>query len=143
MLHRPHARSRCTLCARASAVGYLQSCSGLAQETQFDTSVVKITCVQTVIALQTIGTAITHFLKVNTLKQGGSARLEITLQKTHQGEPWGGPEGEGEDRHSQRREMVGDSKQPGPINLLTSDLASVYLQSLLFISSYFLFLDIN
>lgn len=100
----PRARSNCTLqrcvraCARAPAVGYLQSCSGLMQETQFDTSAAEITCVQTVIALQTIRTAITHFLKVNTLKQGGSARPEITLQKTHQGEPRGETGGEGEDR---------------------------------------------
>lgn len=39
----------------------LQSHPGLAQETRFDTSIVKITCVQTVTALQTIRTAITHF----------------------------------------------------------------------------------
>lgn len=39
----------------------LWSHSGLVQETRFDTSIVKITCVQTVIALQTIRTAITHF----------------------------------------------------------------------------------
>lgn len=32
----------------------------LAQRTRFDTSMVKITCVQTVTALETIGTAITH-----------------------------------------------------------------------------------
>lgn len=38
-----------------------QSHSGLVQETRFDTSIVEITCVQTVIALQTIRTAITHF----------------------------------------------------------------------------------
>lgn len=56
------------------------------QETRFDTSIVKITCAQTVIALQTIRTTITHFLKVNILKQRASARLEITLQKTHRGE---------------------------------------------------------
>lgn len=112
----PRARSNCTLqrCvrarARAPAVGYLQSCSGLMQETQFDTSAAEITCVQTVIALQTIRTAITHFLKVNTLKQRGSARPEITLQKTHQGEPRGETGGEGEDRE---KSWVSDSQQPG------------------------------
>lgn len=68
--------------------------------------------VQTVIALQTIRTAITHFLKVNTLKQGGSARPEITLQKTHKGGAWGGQTGgEGEDREEW---WVSDSQQPGP-----------------------------
>lgn len=39
----------------------LQSHWGLVQETRFDTSIVKITCVQTVIALQTIRTTIIHF----------------------------------------------------------------------------------
>lgn len=39
----------------------LRSHSDLVRETRFDTSIVKITCVQTVIALQTIRTAITHF----------------------------------------------------------------------------------
>lgn len=39
----------------------MQSHSGLVWETRFDTNIVKITCVQTVIALQTIRTTITHF----------------------------------------------------------------------------------
>lgn len=38
----------------------LQMLQNLVQETRFDTSMVKITCVQTVTALQTIRTAITH-----------------------------------------------------------------------------------
>lgn len=53
-----------TLCARVCVLLVLwmkRSHSGLVQETRFDTSIVKITCVQTVIALQTIRTAITHF----------------------------------------------------------------------------------
>lgn len=51
----------CTsLCLRVCVL-QPQSRSGLVQETGFDTSAVKITCVQTVIALQTIRTAITHF----------------------------------------------------------------------------------
>lgn len=44
-----------------SILRLLQSHSGLVWETRFDTSIVKITCVQTVIALQTIRTSITHF----------------------------------------------------------------------------------
>lgn len=54
------------VCARApvptvDSAGAAKPCGGLAQETRFDTSMVKITCVQTVIALQTMRTAITHF----------------------------------------------------------------------------------
>lgn len=45
----------------------------------------KITCVQTVIASQTIRTAITHFLKVNVLKQGGAASPAHNLTKDPQG----------------------------------------------------------
>lgn len=39
----------------------LRNHSGLVRETRYDTNIVKITCVQTVIALQTIRAAITHF----------------------------------------------------------------------------------
>lgn len=92
-----HVHAQTALCNRVSVrahvrllLGYVQCRCGLMQETQFDTSAVKITCVQTVIALQTIRTAVTQFLKVNAKKQGGSARPEITLQKTHKGDPWGG-----------------------------------------------------
>ena len=53
-----------TLCVRVCVLLVLwmkRSHSVLVQETRFDTSIVKITCVQTVIVLQTIRTAITHF----------------------------------------------------------------------------------
>lgn len=51
------------VCVCVLILWVLQSHPGLVQETRFDTSIVKITCVQTVTALQTIRTAIAHFLR--------------------------------------------------------------------------------
>lgn len=88
--------SKCTtLCARAPAVefrGCGEAAQASAQETRFDTGMAKITCVQTVIASQTIRTAITHFLKVNVLKQGGAASPANNLTKDPQGRYSGGRE---------------------------------------------------
>lgn len=65
------------------------------------------------------------------LKQGGSARLEITLQKTHWGEGKGGGEGEGEVRRRRRDGGCQTPTQRASINRLTSVLT--LLQPLFFL----------